>query len=286
SAEGAAHANCGYIEDAHRGVILGVNPVRVVGPTDDILTDAFSDSGSDTTLVSPEPGDPPNLAGKPPQLKVTTVAGLHVIPGEAVPLKIRSLDSKDEVAVDRVYSVPSLRMRSQADAVRSEICKRPQFKSIPKCKIPSKRVTSVIGNGILRANCALDQRLVGIWQPYSRKTFLDWMLLGLLGCHERKLIDVNCSQRIDASTAEHIQRLYNMKFADTEKFTCSQPVKADSAASIAKNTTLLTNGHYAIALPWRHAETKLPNNRMVAGKCLQNLNNGIIRDSDHVSRKQ
>ncbi|KAF5403215.1 hypothetical protein PHET_03355 [Paragonimus heterotremus] len=38
-----------------------------------------------------------------------------------------------------------------------------------------------------------------------------------------------------------------------------------------------------IALPWRHPETKLPNNRMVAGKCLQNLNNRIIRDSDHGS---
>ncbi|KAF5395461.1 hypothetical protein PHET_12023 [Paragonimus heterotremus] len=112
------------------------------------------------------------------------------------------------------------------------------------------------------------------------------MLLGPLGCYERKLTDVTCLQRIDASIAEQIQVLYKVEFADTEKFACPQSVEDDSAVSMVKNTMLLTNGHYAIALPWRHPETKLLNNRIVSGKCLKNPNNRIIWDSDHISRKQ
>ncbi|KAF5397455.1 hypothetical protein PHET_09139 [Paragonimus heterotremus] len=181
SAEAAAHANCGSINAAQRGVILGMNPTRVVGPTDDILTDAFSDGGLDTALVSPEPIDRLNLAENPPELTVTTVTGSSMIPGETVAPKIRSLNSKDEVAVERVYSVPSLRIRSQADAIRNTIFKRPHFRGVPKGEIQGKGVSNVIGNGVLWTNCVLVQRLGGIGQPYSLMTFLDWMLLGPLG---------------------------------------------------------------------------------------------------------
>ncbi|KAA3672768.1 uncharacterized protein DEA37_0010360 [Paragonimus westermani] len=116
-------ANCGSIDTAQRGVMLGVIPVRAVGPTEGVLTCALLDSGSDTTLVSQELIDRLNLPGKPFELGVTTITGSQVIPGRTVALEIHSLDGKDEIAVERAHSVPSLQMKPPADSIRNEICK-------------------------------------------------------------------------------------------------------------------------------------------------------------------
>ncbi|KAF5397886.1 hypothetical protein PHET_09052, partial [Paragonimus heterotremus] len=97
---GVAHANCGSTNTAQRGVILGMIPVRVVGPMEDVLTYAFLDSGSDTTLVSQELIDRLNLTGNPSELRVSTITSSHVISGKMVALEIRSLDSEDAVTVE------------------------------------------------------------------------------------------------------------------------------------------------------------------------------------------
>ncbi|KAF8566505.1 hypothetical protein P879_05518 [Paragonimus westermani] len=112
SAEGAVRASCVSTNTAQRGVILGMIPVRVVDPTEDVLTYAFLDSGSDTTLVSQYLIDRLNPAGKPPEVRVTTITGSQLIPGRMAALEIRLPNGKVEVAVDRAHSPPSLRMKS------------------------------------------------------------------------------------------------------------------------------------------------------------------------------
>ncbi|KAF5401947.1 hypothetical protein PHET_04669 [Paragonimus heterotremus] len=104
------HANYGSTSTAQRGVILGMIPVRVVGPTEDVLTYAFLDNGSDTTLVSQELNDRLNLTGNPSKSRVSTITSSQVNPEKMVVLEIRSLDGEDAVTVERAYSVPGLRM--------------------------------------------------------------------------------------------------------------------------------------------------------------------------------
>ncbi|KAA3682420.1 uncharacterized protein DEA37_0005406 [Paragonimus westermani] len=204
STEGAACANCRSTNTAQRGVILGMILVRVVGPTEDVLTYAFLDSGSDTTL--------------------------------------------GEVAVERAHSVPSLRMKPPADAIQNEICKWPHLDGVPLGAVPDKRVSILIGNDIPDAHLVLDQRLGDRKQPYAVKTLLGWMVLTPLGSYERGLSVVNCLERADASIVEQIKRLYSDEFADTENFACPRSMEDDSAVRAVRNTTQLTDGHYAVRL--------------------------------------
>ncbi|KAF8562717.1 hypothetical protein P879_11175 [Paragonimus westermani] len=138
STEEALRANCGSTNTAQRGVILGMIPVKVVGPTEDVLTHAFPYSGSDTTLVSQELINRLNLTGKPSEVRVTTIAGSQVIPERTVALEIHSLAGKDKVAVERAHSVPSLRMKPPVDAIRNEISKWPHLEGVPFREIPEK----------------------------------------------------------------------------------------------------------------------------------------------------
>ncbi|KAA3669937.1 uncharacterized protein DEA37_0012991, partial [Paragonimus westermani] len=139
STEAAVRANCRSTNTAQRGVILRMIPVRVVGPTEDVLTYAFLDSGLDTTLVSQELIARLNLTGKPSKVRVTTITVSQVIPGRTVALDSRSLDGKDEVAVERAHSAPSLRMKPPVDAIRNEICKWSHLEGVPFEEVSYKR---------------------------------------------------------------------------------------------------------------------------------------------------
>ncbi|KAA3670067.1 uncharacterized protein DEA37_0005627 [Paragonimus westermani] len=161
SIEGAVRANCRSTNTAQRGVILGMISVRVVGPTEDVLTYAFLDSGSDTTLVSQELIDRLNLTGKPSEVRVTTATGSQVIQRSTVALEIRLLDGEDEVAVERAHSVPSLRMKPPVGAIRNEIYKWPHLDCVPLGEVPDKRVSILIGN--LSSSATTSPKHIGCW---------------------------------------------------------------------------------------------------------------------------
>ncbi|KAA3678265.1 uncharacterized protein DEA37_0014449 [Paragonimus westermani] len=146
--EGAVCAHCGSANTAQRGEILRMILVRVVCPTEDVLTFAFLDSGSDTTMVSQELIGQLNLTGKPSEVKVTTITGSQVTPGRTVALEIRSLNGEDEVAVELAYSVPSLWLKPQVDAIRNGICKWPYLEGGSFGDIPNKRASIFIGNDV------------------------------------------------------------------------------------------------------------------------------------------
>ncbi|KAF5402230.1 hypothetical protein PHET_04179 [Paragonimus heterotremus] len=117
SAEGEAHSNCGSTVSAQRGVILEIIPARVVGPTENVLVYAFLGDGSGTTMVNQELTDRLSLIGNLSELRVATITGSQMISGKMIALGIHSLDRYDAKAVERAYSVSSLQMMPQEDAV-------------------------------------------------------------------------------------------------------------------------------------------------------------------------
>ncbi|KAF5403585.1 hypothetical protein PHET_02964 [Paragonimus heterotremus] len=176
-------------------------PVIVVGPTKDVLTYAFLDKSSHTTLVSQELIDRLTLTRNLSELRVATIIGSQVM----VALEIRSLDGGETVAVERAYSVPSLRMMPQVNSVQKEVDKWPHLEGIHFDEVPDKKVSILIGNDIFEAYWVLDQRLGGRKQPYSVKTLLGWIIFRPLWSYRRKLTAVNCLQVVDMSIAEQIQ---------------------------------------------------------------------------------
>ncbi|KAA3671668.1 uncharacterized protein DEA37_0004862 [Paragonimus westermani] len=161
STEGAARTNCESTRTAQRGVIMGVIPVRVFDPTEDVLTYAFLDIDSDTTVMNQELTDRLNLTGDPSEVRTTIIIDSQLIPGRTVALKIHSLDGVVKVAVGSEYSVPSLRMTPQVDGIRNEICEWPPLEGVHSGEIPDKRASILIGNAVPDAFCVLDQKLGG-----------------------------------------------------------------------------------------------------------------------------
>ncbi|KAA3671028.1 uncharacterized protein DEA37_0014220, partial [Paragonimus westermani] len=206
-------------------------PVRVIDLTEDVLTNAFLDSGSDTTLVSQELNVRLNLIGNPSGVRVTTITGSQVVPGRTVTLEIRLFDGEDEVAVKRAHPLPSLRIKAHVDAIRNEICKWPHLEGVPFGEIPDKRVSILISNDVPKALWVSDQRLGGRKQSYPVKILLGWMQLEPLRSYEREPSAISCLLRVDASISGQIPRVYNAEFADTERSTPSPSVEDNAVAT-------------------------------------------------------
>ncbi|KAA3679359.1 uncharacterized protein DEA37_0007689 [Paragonimus westermani] len=203
-------------------------PIRVVGPTEGVLTYALLDSSSDTTLVSQALIGRLNFTGKPSEVRVTTITGSQVIPGRTVALEIRSLDGEDEVAVELVHSVPSLQMKPPIDAIRNEICKCPHPEGASFGKVPDKRVSILIGNGVPEAHWVLDQRPGDRKQSYAVKRLLGWILLGPLGSYERGLSAVNCLGRGPCVRTDPVAKLLLQKLCE-ESLGWDDPIQPNDA---------------------------------------------------------
>ncbi|VDP52219.1 unnamed protein product [Schistosoma margrebowiei] len=76
---------------------------------------------------------------------------------------------------------------------------------------------------------------------------------------------------------DKFDQLYSTEFKDPFSRTISMSVEDRIALSAISNSVQRLNGHYQMALPWRHNH-KLPNNRELAERRLSCLKGRLIRD--------
>lgn len=83
---------------------------------------------------------------------------------------------------------------------------------------------------------------------------------------------VHFINRGDANLQRQVERMFQMDFNETNvKSAMEMSLEDRKALSIMENSETMVEGHYQIALPWRHSAPMLPNNTQMAEKRLISL---------------
>lgn len=161
-------------------VSLRIVPVRVSGTSggQKIVTYAFLDDGSDTTLCSNSLAQRLGLSGKPMNFSLSTINKEHrPRNGYEVELSVKALKSEDGVHLDKVWNVDRLPISQQSILYKEDTEKWPHLRGIEFPRLDGKVMEILIGNDNAEAHWIFEQRCGRHKQPYSARTLLGWTLI-------------------------------------------------------------------------------------------------------------
>ena len=154
-------------------VCFKVVPVKVSGPGSDkhLMTYAFLDSGSDTTLCLRSLVEELSLESEPTNFTLSTVNYQGKEHGHQTCLNIEALDGRMKFTLDRVLTTESLPIGEKHFASNKELRKWPHLDGIILPEIDEHRVSILIGSDrpdIIDDNSDIRRGARG--QPYAVNT--------------------------------------------------------------------------------------------------------------------
>ena len=175
-------------------VCFKVVPVKVSGPGSNkqLMTYAFLDSGSDTTLCLESLVEELSLECEPTDFTLSTVNYEGKERGHRARLDIEALDGKTKFTLDQVLTMESLPIGERHFASNRELTKWPHLDGISLPEIEGHRVSVLIGSDrpdIIDDNSEIRRGARG--QPYAVNTPLGWTVYGPMGEPNSDGIHVN-----------------------------------------------------------------------------------------------
>ena len=282
-----------FPEDEDSETLLQIVPVRIHGPDDrfeDVL--ALLDPGSQTSLCT---------ADVLSSLKITgTERGLCLqnVEGSGRPQSSRKVrlmvsprgDDQSLIEVPEAFSVPKLNVKPPLISAEQK-CK---WEHISDLEIPTYRdveVKLLLGANVIEAVLQQEARIGRPGQPVAVKTAFGWTLTGTV----KGLVPGRLRQVMFVSKGPVEQDLTDAveDWWKTESFgvkveqACARSLDESRAEEIMKDTTsLVEEGRYETGLLWRRNNTKLPDNRSMAVKRLQQLEKGLLRQPEKAKQYQ
>ena len=260
-------------------VMLGVIPVRVRGKSAEVITYAFLDCGSDTTLISSDLVESLKLETTKVSMSLATVNGTNLIDSSLSSFDVLPFDGSETIRIERAFSVPRLPVRVPEISLCSRAQHWPHLRDLPLVEVANKEVSLLIGCDVPEAHWALEQRTGKRKQPYALRTLLGWVVRGPLeenGLGEAK---VNCTQLLENDINEQLERLYHAEFSDVENLERAYSMDDLRAINIVTASSEIVDGHFVVPLPWK-IETKVTeNNFPLARQRLLYLGRRLGRDN-------
>ena len=142
-------------------VCLGVIPVKVRGPLATVLTYAFLDNGSDSSLVEESLLDKLGIEGLPGKFKLTTINNSSSIESTLVEVDVQSIDSHEVVRLERAWSVKSLPKLKRFVPSTDQLKRWKHLEGVNFPFVDKASVTILIGCDAPKAHWVLDQRMGG-----------------------------------------------------------------------------------------------------------------------------
>ena len=125
-------------------------------------------------------------------------------------------------------------------------------------------------------------------EPLAIKTCLAWMLMGVYSNNSNREKAKPCdhiTQVSNESLSKKIERFWQFEsygtFSKVDPNLLSpteQQALLKNNSTILKNNTILKNGHFETPLLWKSESPKLPNNRTLAKKQFQSLENKLAKN--------
>ena len=254
--------------------------VKGMGQHNTIVANALLDPGSDVTLCDVSLMEKLQVVGRPKEFSLATVNGASdTRKGFELSLSVRGLQMKEEVVLDRVWTVDTLCLPQGSPPTKEDTAKWPHLKGIDFPRAQSDKVSVLIGSDVPEAHWVCDQRRGRRGQPYAVCTPLGWTLMGPLNSCDRDCFSVNFVRHDDETLHRQMESMFRSDFNEPMiSSKAAMSVEDQRALSQMETSVKLVNGHYQLGLPWRHKSVNLPNNREFAFGRLRYLKKRFQRD--------
>lgn len=273
---------CSATDSGKKNVCLRIVPVVVkgMGQHNTIVANALLDPGSDVTLCDVSLMEKLQVVGRPKEFSLATVNGASdTRKGFELSLSVRGLQMKEEVVLDRVWTVDTLCLPQGSPPTKEDTAKWPHLKGIDFPRAQSDKVSLLIGSDVPEAHWVCDQRRGRRGQPYAVCTPLGWALMGPLNSCDRDCFSVNFVRHDDETLHRQMESMFRSDFNEPMiSSKAAMSVEDQRALSQMETSVKLVNGHYQLGLPWRHKSVNLPNNREFAFGRLRYLKKRFQRD--------
>ena len=200
--------------------------------------------------------------------------------GFEVDLAVRSLDGSGGVDIKGAWSVPKLPISLQGLPSSSDIGRWPHLRGIEIPEIRSEEVMLLIGNNVPEAFWKLDERKGNRGEPYAVQSLLGWTVQGPVTSGECREAYVNFQQLQMDMLSEQLNIMYNQEFNDPPSNGKLMSLNDKRALKIMEDTVHMDGGHYKVALPWKHENVNLPNNKALAEARLKLLGKRLQKNPE------
>ena len=277
--------NIGAVKASRPRVCFKVVPVKVSSASSgkEVVTYAFSDGGSDTTLCLETLVQ--ELAvqdAKPTKYMMTTVNCQQQKSGYEVQLDIESVSGGERFQLEGILTMDSLPVTPRHVATNEEVRRWPHLQDIILPETGDKQVTILIGSDHpdIIDSCR-DRRDGTKGQPCAVKTPLGWTVYGPMGESANQQVSVSFARSEFDILDRKLERMYNAEFDDINDDVVENMSMEDRRAEDIMNmTTVLKDGHYQIGLPFKHNPPRLPDSLPTAKKQLEYLKLKMERDEN------
>ena len=266
-------------------VFLNVIPVYVESGSKSVLTYAFLDQGSTTSLCADRLLDILDVTGEQTRFSLSTVSEQLVSRnGKNVSLTVRSLTGK-KLFLQNMLSIRELPVDPNPALTTSEASAWPHLQDLHPPEVDGE-VLLLIGVDTPEAFWVMEERRGNAGEPYAVKSTLGWSLVG-----PRALVN-NVSESLDEPTIKinflsasrqdlldsQIHFLWRLDQVPTCDHNISLSKKDRYALRQMQQTKTVVKGHFQLGLPWKPGAPHLPDNYDQARVRLTQLKKRLTRN--------
>ena len=270
---------------SNSNVFLNVIPVEVVTCGKSIMTYAFLDQGSTTSLCDKRLLDQLQVSGEPAKFSISTVNEQTLRQGCKVNLTVCSLAGDETLVLRDVLSVDRLPVSPNPSLSSDELKAWPHLPNV-SFPVVQGEVLLLIGLNAPEAFWVAEERRGATAQPYAVRTTLGWSIVGpkFIGNQESSVSVnfVSTSEQLINSQIECLWRLDSVP--SRQSYDTSMSKEDRYVLQLSQNSKSVVDGHYQVALPWRPGAPQLKNNYEQARVRLSYLKRRLMKDSSLKSR--
>ena len=270
---------------SNSNVFLNVIPVEVVTCGKSMMTYAFLDQGSTTSLCDKRLLDQLQVSGEPAKFSISTVNEQTLRQGCKVNLTVCSLAGNETLVLRDVLSVDRLPVSPNPSLSTDELKAWPHLQNI-SFPVVQGEVLLLIGLNAPEAFWVAEERRGATDQPYAVRTTLGWSIVGpkFIGNQESS-VSVNFVSTSEQLINSQIECLWRLdRVPSRQSYDTSMSKEDRYALQLLQNSKSVVDGHYQVALPWRPGAPRLKNNYEQARVRLSYLKRRLMKDSSLKSR--
>ena len=253
--------------------------VRVKGSERTIRTCALLDSGSTNSFCCEELTDLLAVNGQKEIFTLTTLGRADSMEeAQVVSLEVSDINSERSFDIPKVYTRRELPISMQNAATLDDVAKWPHLRDIPLPNLQGLKVMLLIGQDVPEAMICYETRQGSRGAPYAVRTPFGWTVNGPLnttGDCKAYSSFVSAEAKLD-SQVERFWKLESSEMIASDEVEMS--VSDLKATSVWNDTISLKEGHYEVAIPFKHRPPHLPDNRQIAEERLNSLSRRLERD--------
>ena len=253
--------------------------VRVKGSEHTVRTCALLDSGSTNSFCSEELTELLGVKGETEAFTLTTLGRAGSMEeAQVVSLEISDINGERTFDMSKVYARRELPISVQNAATIDDVTNWSHLCDIQLPNLEGLKVMILIGQDMPDVMIAYETRQGPKGAPYAVRTPFGWTVNGPLGAVGDYTV-LSSFISAEAKLDSQMERFWRLE--------CSEMIASDEvdmsvndlkATSIWNDTICLKQGHYEVAIPFKHSPPRLPDNRQIAEDRLDSLCRRLDRD--------